>query len=469
MRNLVLLSLCAATLPMACGATAPSVTVTPPPASTYVITDVNIVDVERGIVLPRRIVTIVSDRIDKIDAQPGSGVPESAKAIDGRGLYLIPGLVDAHVHYFDAPIFGRLTIANGVLLVRDMGMPNDYILKLRDSLNRGETLGPEMIATGAILDGDPPLIPPISLGIKTPEEGRAAVREQAKAGVNMIKVYSGLDKEVFQAIAGEAQKQGLKVVGHVPDSIYVEEAAAAGLQSSEHFFGFDKVTGRLLGEPVKFQYVGMGSDAGYFQRLSEVNPERLRSTCLRLKASGLTVCPTVVAFKIGTKMSAIRAGDFAGSEYISGCVRDMWKLLWAQQNDVPDFIWRRWVSMVKELNEAGVSLMVGTDLMLPGIVPGYSVHEEMGIWQDAGLPAADVLRSATLVPARFMGLDHRLGAIAEGKTASIVLVRGNPLQDIRRVQQIEGVFLRGRYFSRDDLSRLLHEAKELAQDPNSPL
>ena len=109
-------------------------------------------------------------------------------------------------------------------------------------------------------------------------------------------------------------------------------------------------------------------------------------------------------------------------------------------------------------------LMVGTDLMLPGIFPGYSVHEEMALWQEAGIPAADVLRSATLVPARFMGLDKRLGTIAEGKTASMVLVKANPLDDIRNADKIEGVFLRGRYFNRHDLDQLLEEAKRLARN-----
>ena len=107
--------------------------------------------------------------------------------------------------------------------------------------------------------------------------------------------------------------------------------------------------------------------------------------------------------------------------------------------------------------------MVGTDLMCPGLIPGYSVHEEMAIWQEAGIPPADILRSATIVPVQFMGLGDRLGTIAVGKIASMVLVRANPLDDIRNAQQIDGVFLRGQYLSREDLDRLLAEAKQLAQ------
>ena len=463
MRSLTLLTLLATSGLMACSTTTPTPMTTPIAANTTRIIDVTVVDVENGIAVPGQTVIIVGDRIAKIGAPAELGIQEPAQTINGHRLYLMPGLVDAHVHYFDAPVFGRLMMANGVLLVRDMGMPNEYILKLRDALNRGETLGPEMIATGAMLDGYPPLIPSIALGIHTPEEGRAAVTKQAEAGVEMIKVYSRLDKEVFLAIVDEARKRGLKVVAHLPESIYIEDAAAAGLGSSEHFNGFEKVIAKLLGEPVRLAFVGQASEAGYFQRLGEVNPEALQGVYQRIRASGLTICPTVVTFKTLTNLEAFQTGSFPRSEYISQSVMDLWKSLWARQGNLPDFIWRNWARMVSELHKAGVPLMVGTDLMLPGILAGYAVHEEMVIWQEAGIPPADVLRSATIVPAQFMGLGDRLGSVSEGKTASVVLVRANPLEDIRNAQQIEGVFLRGQFFSRKDLARLLDEAKELAQ------
>jgi imidazolonepropionase-like amidohydrolase len=435
-------------------------------ASIYVITDVAIVDVENGSTVPGQTVIVVGDRIDTIGAQEKLSVPEGAEIINGHGLYLMPGLVDAHVHYLEAPIFGRLMIANGVLLVRDMGMPNEYILKLRDELNLGESLGPEMIATGAILDGNPPQIPLISIGIQTPEEGRTAVHKQADAGVDMIKVYATLDKEVFLAIVDEAQKLGLKVVGHVPDSIYLEDAAAAGMASSEHWFGFEKAIARLLGEPVKLTFTGFGSDSDYLLRLGEVDPQALQDFYQRLRASGLTVDPTVVTFKNWPNVNSLEdVRSLPNGEYISQNLLDIWKSQWAGQTEFPDLFWQNWVQMVKEMNEVGIPLMVGTDLMVPGIIPGYSVHEEMAIWQEAGIPTADVLRSATLVPAQFMGLGEHLGSVSEGKAASMVLLRANPLEDIHNAQQIEGVFLRGQYFSREDLDQLLVEAKELAQHP----
>lgn len=464
MKHFKFLSLFTATVLTSCGILASSQSSSP--EKRIVISNVSIVDVKNGAIIPRQTVILNGDRIERIGAQGDISVPRGARVIDGRGLHLMPGLVDAHVHYLDAPVFGRVMIASGVLLVRDMGMPNEYILPLRDELNQGKTLGPEMVATGTMLDGVPPIIPQIALGISTPEEGRAAVRQQAEAGVNMIKVYSKLDQDVFLAILDEADQAGLKVVGHIPDSIYIEEAATAGLKSSEHWFGFEKIIAKLLGEPVEFKYQGMGAEIGYLLRLDEVNPAVLQAVYERLRASGLTVTPTVVTFKNWPNVNTFDAGDIPGGEYISQDLLATWKSQWAGQSEIPDPIWQNWMEMVNGLNQAGVPLMVGTDLSVPGIVPGYSVHEEMLIWQEAGIPAAEILRSTTIVPVEFMGLQDRLGSIEEGKIASMVLVRGDPLQDIRNARQIEGVFLRGKYFNRQDLDRLLAEARDLARNPN---
>jgi imidazolonepropionase-like amidohydrolase len=280
----------------------------------------------------------------------------------------------------------------------------------------------------------------------------------------MIKVYSRLEVDTFLAILDEAQELGLKVVGHVPESIYIEEAAAAGLSSSEHLFGFEKVIGKLLGQPINLRtYAGMGTDMGYLLRLDEVQAEELQAVYTRLRESGLTVCPTVVVYKTGTRLEAIMAGDYPMSEYISPTVWDIWSTQWQQQGQIADIVWRSWAKMVGQLHAAGIPLMVGTDLIFPGIIPGFALHEEMAIWQEAGIPPAEVLRSATLVPAQFMGLERRLGSIAMGKAASMVLLRANPLQDVGNAQQIEGVFLRGEYFDRQDLDGLLDEARELVR------
>jgi imidazolonepropionase-like amidohydrolase len=424
---------------------------------------VAVVDVENGLVVADQTVLVVGERIVQIAPSAEVATAPNARVVDGRGLYLMPGLVDAHVHDYDPQVFGRLLLANGVVLVRDMGQPTEQALKLRQDANSGVVLGPEMIVTGAILDGEPPLIPQISIGLRTAAEARAAVQKQAAAGVDEIKVYSNLDQQLLQAITAEAHGLGLKVVGHVAEAVYLEDAVAAGQDSIEHLHGFDKVIGKLLGQPITLKRGGMGVDFGYWPRLAEVDHAELQAVLRRLAGSGVVVCPTVVVFKVGVNVQAAIAGEHPRREYISPLIRGIWKEMWASQSDIPAVIWQSMAAFVRDLHDAGVTLLVGTDLLFPGIIPGYAVHEEMGVWQEAGIPAADVLRSATIVPTRFMGLDERLGTVGEGKAASMVLVRANPLEDIHNAQQIEGVFLRGQYFSRADLDRLLAQARDLAQ------
>lgn len=422
------------------------------------IVGATLIDIMAGRAEADRCVVIEADRISQIGSLAGVALPEGTRVIDGRGLYLVPGLVDSHVHFSDPETFGPLLLANGVTLVRDMGMPNDVIVPLREAIASGRLLGPTIRTSGAILDGAPPLIPPISTPVATAQEATDAVRSQARAGVDFIKVYSRLDAEVFLSIVAEARGLGLKVAGHVPDSVRLEDAAAAGLGSCEHFFGFDKLLGELLGVPVQFAYHGMGADAHHLSRLPEIEPAALRASLLRLRGTDLAVCPTVVVFKAGMKASLFRSGTFTGREYVSNSLLDMWRTLWAGQTDLPDFIWRSWSCLVALLHETGIPLMVGTDLTTPGILPGFSIHDEMEIWQDAGIPALDILRSSTLVPVEFLGLSRDLGTIAEGKIASLILVRANPLTDVRNLRKIESVFVRGRYFSHTDLGQLVATA-----------
>ncbi|MEW5825487.1 MAG: amidohydrolase family protein [Candidatus Bipolaricaulota bacterium] len=432
----------------------------------FAITDVTVIDVRTGQAIPAQTVSVMGDNISQIvpaDSADSAGLHGAVKTLDGRGLYLMPGLVDAHAHYFEPETFGRLFLAHGVTLVREMGMADELTLSIRDGLRDGSLLGPELFGAGAILDGVPPLIPLISHGVATPDEARDAVQRQAAAGFDVIKVYSTLKVEVFRAIVDEAHRLGLRVAGHVPDSVPIEDAAAMGLDSSEHFFGFEKLIGKLLDAPVRYTYTGMGADVAFFLRLGEVEPDRLAQAFDSLRRSGLTVCPTIVTFKAGMRTTSYQSGEFDGSEFVAPELLAMWRTLWADQSDLSSFIWETWARLVAQLHAAGVPLMVGTDLSVPGILPGFSVHDEMEIWQDAGIPAPDVLRGATIVPTTWLGLGARLGSIEEGKAASMLLVRGNPLDDVRNARDVEGVFLRGQYFDRLALDQLLAEARELAQ------
>jgi len=115
------------------------------------------------------------------------------------------------------------------------------------------------------------------------------------------------------------------------------------------------------------------------------------------------------------------------------------------------------------LHRAGVPLLCGSDLANPNVIAGFSLHEEMELFQDAGIPPADVLRSATIVPAEFVGVGDRVGSVEVGKAASLVLLRANPLDDVRHAREIDAVFLRGQLFDRERLDAMLAEVRSAVE------
>jgi imidazolonepropionase-like amidohydrolase len=433
-------------------------------AINYVITNASIIDVNEGAVVNNRTIFVKGGLIQKISGKTGQNELAGYKIIDGTNLFIIPGLFDSHVHYLDPETFGPLLISYGVLFVREMGNITSAAIQERNLLNSGQILGPEMITTGSYLDGNPPFIPPISIICNTPDEGRAAVKRQIKDGVDEIKTFSNLKKDVFDAILDECKKNNIKAVGHIPEQVYIEDAAKAGLSSSEHLFGFGNVLAVVLNKPLKLKGGGMGADQNYFTRYTEVNKEKLNLELKKISSTGMAVCPTIITMKCGTNLNEIFNRNYPMLEYISPMIWSMWKQMWEPQKGIVPFakqIYPNYKSFLKDLYDAKFTLLIGTDLLVAGVMPGLSVHQEMEIWQEAEVPAADILRSATITPAKFIGVDKSLGTIEEGKKASFVMLRDNPLTDIKNTQKIEGVFLRGIYFNRGELDSLKQHVKLL--------
>jgi imidazolonepropionase-like amidohydrolase len=424
----------------------------------YLIRDVAVIDVEEGRVVRGQSVTIVGDRIQRI----GLGVENrSLEEIDGRGLYLVPGFFDAHVHLTAShDTFGPMLVANGVTCVRDTGAPTDVILKLRSEARAADSMLPDIACTGAIIDGDPPVWP-FSEPCDEPEDARAAVRKLVGAGVDQIKVYSLLSRDVYLAAVEEAHAAGLKVAGHVPVAITLEEAMEAGQDCCEHLTGFERMIARLAGwQPpgdAKSPFVWFGAWSAY----SSVPHQHLRSVLRPVGASGMHHCPTLVVMQgLGRVADREEADRDPRMDYVPAALRAFWRR--------PEYeeMARQAVaavgamkSIVQELHHMGAPLMIGTDLANPYVFAGFAVHEEMRLFQEAGIPPDDVLRAATIVPARFCGLGKALGTVQEGKVASLVLLRGNPLDDVSNASRIEGVFLRGRWLDRAALDTLLDDVR----------
>lgn len=429
-------------------------------AEPVVIDNVAVIDVVAGKVIEGRRVTIAGEKIESVEAAKGAPAA-GAKLIEGKGLFLMPGLFDSHVHYVSADTYGPMCIAHGVTFVRDMGGATEQILPLRDELNRGDVLGPEMIATGAIIDGKPPIWP-FSEAVETPEEARAAVQKLAKAGVNQIKVYSKLPRDAYLAACDEAHKHKLKPVGHIPLTASLEDALSAGQKTVEHLEGFDALVAHCAGEavpdPRDFRHM-----FSRWELLPKADKAKLQDFYRRMAAAGMAVCPTMVVMK-GIGQIGLES-DSPWLAYVPGFMRGFWNRdMYKRMAPGARAVVPLMQSVVRDLHAAGVPILCGTDLANPNVIPGYSVHEELELLQGAGLPAVEALRSATITPAKVFDVSDRLGSIAPGKAASFVLVRANPLEDVVNARKIEGVFLRGKHFDRATLDGMLDGVKKLCAE-----
>lgn len=440
---------------MCCAQSSPSV---------FSIANITLVDVKSGTAQVHRNVVVRDGKIDDVrySSQIKGKLP--GMQINGTGKYLIPGLWDMHVHMVFGDWFPHgkevtlpLFIANGITGVRDMGSELEVLQQWRKEIAAGTLVGPRMVISGPMLDGPQPRFPS-SIAIKTPEDGRRAVDDLKKRGADFIKLQSLIPRDAVFAIADEAHKQGITFVGHVPDSVRASEMSNAGQKSFEHLIGIFEGA-----SPREDEFLKGPKGPGKF--LATYDEDRAAKLFALLAKNQTWQCPTLVWERGG---NLIELSDFAHdprAKYIPAYWKDVtWKRFIDQiehEFNTDDLHTRRLfvekeLEIVKAMQRAGIPFLAGTDTP-PGvyIVPGFSLHEELQRFVAAGFTPAEALRTATLNPAMFLGMENELGTIEKGKLADMVLLDANPLEDIRNTQKIAGVIANGRYFSRGDLDKLL--------------
>src|SRR5215475_2134563 len=443
----------------------------PSPRDLFILNHVNVVDVRTGAVLPDQTVALEGHRIFAIGPAKLAKYPRNARSIDCRGLFLIPGLWDMHVHlvfgdWFPAAkdISLPLFIANGVTEVRDMGSELQVVQGWRTEIELGRLVGPHIFTSGPMLDGPKPRFPS-SIAIATPEDGRSAVIDLKDRGADFIKLQSLIPRDAVFAIADEAKKQGIAFEGHVPDSVRAVEMSDAGMASLEHLIGI---------------FEGSSSAEDDFLKGSKTEA-RFRATFDSARADSLAVllaknqtwqCPTLVWERGGNLIDVTDFSKDDRAKYVPAS----WKTkTWKRFTDeitqgygTDDLATRKKflekeLEVVHLLHAKGVPFLAGTDAP-PGvyIFPGFSLHEELQRFAAAGFTPLEALQTATLNPARFFGLEDRLGTVEAGKIADLVLLKANPLDDIANTQKIAAVILSGRYFSGKDLEKMLAEVEAAA-------
>jgi len=439
--------------------------------SVFSIVNVTVIDVTEGSARAHRTVVVRNGKIEDVLYTPDAKGKAPGLRINGTGKFLIPGLWDMHVHTVFGDWFPRakeitlpLFIANGVTGVRDMGSDLDVLQQWRKEISAGTLIGPRIVMSGPMLDGPQPRFP-ASIAIKTPEDGRRAVDELRKRGADFIKLQSLVPRDAVFAIADEAKKQGITFVGHVPDAVRASEASNAGQKSFEHLIGIFEGA-----SPLEDEFIKGSKSEGKF--LSTYDPDRAAKLFALLAKNQTWQCPTLVWERGG---NLIELSDFAKdprAKYVPAYWKDVtWKRFTDQiehEFNTDDLATRRRfvqkeLEVVNDMHHAGIPFLAGTDTP-PGvyIFPGFSLHEELQRFVAAGFTPVEALQTATVNPAKFLGMEDRLGTIEKGKLADLVLLDANPLDEIRNTQKIAGVIANGRYFSRADLDKLLAEVEKQA-------
>jgi imidazolonepropionase-like amidohydrolase len=429
------------------------------PRATVAVTHVTVVnpgaDDDSASRLPDQTVVIDGHRITSVGPSAALPVRAGAIVIDGSGKFLIPGLWDMHVHTLWEPAIDTLFplfIANGVTGVRDMHthFPLDQVRAWQKEVEDGRRVGPRFVFAGPILDGPKPFWPG-SIPVGDAEAGRKAVRDLKSKGVDFIKVYTGLPRDAYFAIADEAKKQGLRFAGHVPTSLTALEASDAGQASIEH-----------LSEELEACALSK-SETRY-------DPAKGRLLFERFRANHTWQCPTLV---IQDRLTFGREDRFTRDprrRYLTPHIKahadvDDSKRDW----DTTQLYHDEQMKLMRAMaGSGGIQFLTGTDSPIGLMVPGFSLHDELAQLVSAGLTPAQALRAATSAPAKFLGVEKDLGAVEKGKLADLVLLDANPLADIRNTTRIRAVFADGQFYDRAALDGLLGAVERACVEAPGP-
>ncbi len=445
-------------------------------AADTLVRNVRVLDVESGTVSDARDILIADKKIAAISATRSSG-PSIEQEIDGKGGFVIPGLWDSHVHVFSSvdehKTAFKLNLLNGVTGIRDMGalLPLDKQKRIAAAVEAGTILGPRLILSGAWIDASPGSWPGMFLA-DTPAAGRARIKEIVSQGWAAAKSYSMLHADTYAAIADEAKRQRLPLVGHIPESVTLGAAINAGQNGMEHFGRITKACSTeetAMVSRVQTSLKAEGPRAAMIAEMATHNKIILETwdavLCHRVLAeiakSGLHISPTLIVsdFYVGKRPKP----DDIKMRTLPAAIKAAW--------DKPDF---RLDAMTDELralasqsialdwktfkmaHDAHVAIMASTDASFanPFIFHGFSLLDELDRYVETGLTPRQALYTATVAPARFFKLQDQDGTVAVGKRADLVILDENPILGLRTLRAPRAVIANGRVLDRPALDTL---------------
>ncbi len=425
----------------ATGAFAAALLVCAPALAETVFNNVTVLAMDGSEAAEGQSVVIDGDRIISITPASELTPSEDATVIDGEGRYLIPGLGEMHGHI--PPVLDGeqavndilfLYLSNGVTTVRGMlGSPGQ--LKLREEALSVDRVSPTLYLAGPSFNGN---------SIRSPTQATARVEQQVEEGWDLLKVHPGLTLDEYDAMAERATELGIDFAGHVPADVGLVRALEAGQRTLDHLDGL-------------IIYLG-----GETKAISE---EDMRAAARLTREAGTGVVPTS-ALWITLLQAADRETLFSvpGLEYMPANTVASWRSRYDAGSGAPQNMHvenRR--RLLKILHEEGVEVLFGTDAPQVFSVPGFSIHLEIEEMKASGLSNADILTSATSAIGAHFADEDTFGVIAPGARADLVLLDGNPMEDLAALKEPAGVMYRGNWLSREMIEQELSEIAERAR------
>ncbi|MDQ6893328.1 MAG: amidohydrolase family protein [Acidobacteriota bacterium] len=398
---------------------------------------VYVVPMDSERVLRDQTVVVSGGRIQAVGSAGSTPIPKGARVVRAAGQYLMPGLADMHVHLY-SPEELTLNVANGVTTVFNLdGRP--VHLRWRQRIAAGELLGPAIYSAG-----------PMFKRRRTPEDAVAEVDRQAAAGYDAIKIYNQVGKTEYPALTAEAKKKNLLLIGHV---------------AREPGFAATLAAGQSIAHAEEYLYAFF-NDGPHPEREIDhlLDAAKIPKAVALTRAAGISVIPTLVAFH-NIVRQATGLPEYLRNPNLAFLSPAQRRQLEPERNKYAnrfpretlpalkvDYEFQR--KLVKALHDGGVPILTGTDVSWLG-VPGFSLIEEIENLREIGFSPFAALKAATADCARFLKREDEFGTIAPGRRADLLLVRRNPLEDVRNVRDLAGVMVRGRWIPDEERRRLV--------------
>ena len=411
--------------------------------NSFLITNTNIIPMNQDTLLVSKMVYIKDGIIQKIaDSIEIDGV----EILDAKNKYLTPGLIDMHVHVWDRYELG-LYLSNGITAVRNLwGMPMH--LRLKEDVNNDEIISPIFFTAGPKLTG-PEFIGDDNLNLTNPREAKEKVISYKDRGYDLIKTYYGLDKEIFDAVIEQAKISEIDIVAHPSQKVPFSYHLNTQIKSIEH-------AEEIVQQPLQFD-------------LDTIKLQPIIDSISQSKHTSYT--PTITGFNnIYQMMIDDSILDSASLGYMNPLIKkvdsknqfDRWFNAKQKDSTVVSRIKNQHnfhLKIVKKLHEAGTIIICGTDAGIGVTVPGFSIHQELAFYKEAGLSNYEVLKTATVNASKTHSIMNNMGTIEVDKVANLILIDKNPLLDLSALQNPSIVFIKGRKLNRDSLDNFEKQAR----------